>query len=72
MKKDSKKRKAARKLVLQHETIKRLSSPKLDDIAGGVVQIGGGPRTVAEFSGGPVCTGGIACTFNWTCSHGCK
>ena len=68
----SKKRKPARKLVLHHETVRRLSSPKLDNVGGGVAQIAGGPKTVAEFSGGPVCTGGIACTFNWTCSHGCK
>jgi len=69
----NKKRKAARKLVLHQETLARLSSPKLDKIAGGAPG-GAGPqvRTIAEFSGGPVCTGGIACTFNWTCSHGCQ
>ena len=68
----NKKRKPARKLVLHHETVRRLSSPKLDTVAGGVIQIGGGPRTVADFSGGPQCTGGWACTMAMGCSVGCK
>ena len=69
----NKKRKPARKLVLHHETVRRLSSPKLDNVGGGVAQNAGGPRpTIAEFSGGPQCTAGLACTFALTCSVGCR
>ena len=61
------------KLALHQETLKQLNGTKLDQIAAGAAPgVGGQPKTVAEFSGGPMCTGGPACTFNWTCSHGCR
>jgi hypothetical protein len=68
--KDSKKRKPARKLALHPETVRRLSSPKLDHVGGGVgpIKIG----TIAEFSGGPQCTAGWACTMAMGCSVGCR
>ena len=51
-------------LALNKETVRQLENTTLD-------QVGGGQGKLA-FSGGPQCTGGIACTFNWSCSCACQ
>lgn len=51
-------------LVLNKETVRQLENEALD-------KVGGGAGGKVAFSGGPQCTGGIACTFNWSCSCGC-
>jgi len=58
-------------LVLNKETVKQLTGAALADVAGGAVPQQKTGQQVAEFSGGPQCTAGLACTFNWTCSCIC-
>jgi hypothetical protein len=56
------------KLSLNQETVRQLSDKTLGDVNGGAAA---GPK-VMMFSGGPQCTAGLACTFNWSCTCGCK
>lgn len=55
------------KLTLNPETVRQLSDNTLDGVGGGV---GTAPQPL-EFSGGPMCTGGLACTMAMGCSRGC-
>ncbi len=59
-------------LVLHKETVKQLTGVALADVGGGVAAPANKTVKVAEFSGGPQCTAGIACTFNWSCSCICN
>ncbi len=63
--------KSRKGLVLNKETVKTLTGAALAEVGGAA-----GPQQktvkVADFSNGPVCTGGIACTFNWSCSCVCN
>jgi hypothetical protein len=56
------------KLHLNQETVRQLSEKTLDGVAGAAGI--GGPKPL-EFSGGPMCTGGLACTMAMGCSRGC-
>lgn len=55
------------KLALNPETLRQLSDSTLGDVNGAR---GAGPQPL-QFSGGPMCTGGLACTMAMGCSRGC-